>query len=251
MCALTAIVVEDEGPSRRKILKMLAGEVDRVLVVGEASNGIEGSKLARKLKPDVIFLDIQMPGMNGFELLKSLDYAPQVVFTTAYQEYAIRAFEENAVDYLLKPIEGERLGKCIDRLVESPSKISVEEIESTIRKIQARSTVPEIISVKSGDRVIPIQLKEIFYFQSEDKLVRIFSARGSNFLIDNSLNSLEQTLPDNYLRIHRSHIVNINHILELKKYFNSRYMVYINDDNETVLTSGKSYYEAIKTYFQL
>ena len=251
MCALTALIVEDEGPSRRKILKMLDGESDRVQVVGEASNGIEGSKLANKLKPDVIFLDIQMPGMNGFELLKSLDYAPQVVFTTAYQEYAIRAFEENAVDYLLKPIEGERLGKCIDRLVESPTKVSVEEIELTIRKIQARSTLPKIISVKSGDRVIPIQLKEIFYFQSEDKLIRIFSGRGSNFLIDNSLNSLEQTLPDNYLRIHRSLIVNTAHILELKKYFNSRYMVYINDDNETVLTSGKSYYEAIKTYFQL
>jgi two-component system LytT family response regulator len=251
MNSLTAIVVEDEGPSRRKILKMLRQKSESIEVLGEASNGVDGAKLANKLKPEVVFLDIQMPGMTGFEMLKSLDYRPLVVFTTAYQEYAIKAFEENAVDYLLKPIEAERLKKCIDRLIDSPTKVSVDDIESTIRKIQARNEVPEIISVKSGDRVIPIRLEEIFYFQAEDKLVRIFSSRGNNFLIDNSLNTLEGTLPDNFIRIHRSHIINTSHVLELRKYFNSRYMIYINDESASVLTSGKSYYDSIKSYFQL
>ena len=251
MNTLTAIVIEDEGPSRRKLRKMLEELNSGIHVIGEASNGIEGLKLAQEHKPQVLFLDIQMPGMNGFELLRSLDYTPKVVFTTAYQEYAIKAFEENAIDYLLKPIEIERLKKCITRLFESQQSLSFDDIESTIRRLQATHSAPELISVKSGDRVIPIRLKEIFFFQAEDKLVRIFSIKGSNYLIDNSLNTLEKTLPENFLRIHRSQIVNTNHVLELRKYFNSRYMVYINDEPGTVLTSGKSYYDSIKGFFHL
>lgn len=250
MQSLKAIVVEDEGPSRRKLLKLLEEVDDRIEIIGEASNGIEGLELASKFKPQVIFLDIQMPGLDGFQLLKQLNYIPHVVFTTAYQEFAVRAFEENAIDYLLKPIEPERLKKCVDRIMESNTRISVEDIEATIRKIQS-TKVSEIISVKSGDRVIPIRLSEIYFFQAEDKLVRIFSSRGNKFLLDSSLNSLEETLPDNFIRIHRSHIVNTSIIFELKKYFNSRYLVYLNDNNQTVLTTGKSYYEAIKRYFKL
>ncbi|MDN5200959.1 LytTR family DNA-binding domain-containing protein [Fulvivirgaceae bacterium BMA10] len=241
-----AIIVEDEILARKRLIRLLNEYEREIEVVGEATNGQEGLELIEKLDPDLVFLDIEMPGLNGFEMLQKLDNPPTVIFTTAYEEYAIKAFQENSIDYLLKPIEEERLKTSLDKLKKFNNRTSSENIDSVLSLIEQLKPKPDLVSfpVKVGDRIIMVKLEDIVYFEAADKYVNLYTNANQTFLIDQSLSELVIKLPENFLRVHRGNIVNKNYIKEFQKHFNNRFILVLEDG--TRIRSGKSYYEELK-----
>lgn len=213
----TAIVIDDERLARNELKKML-GEYPEIEIIGEATNADEGIKLIEELAPDLIFLDIQMPAKTGFDLLAELETVPSVIFTTAHDEYALRAFEVNALDYLLKPIDPKRLSDAIQKL----SLIEEREMGSIENKGESRTFLSDNdqVFVKDGEKCWFVRLSEIRLFESVGNYARVFF--GSNKpLILKSLNSLEERLdPKTFFRANRKHIVNLRMIEKVEPFFN-------------------------------
>ncbi len=244
------IIVEDESLARQRLKKLLAPYGNLIEIVGEASNGAEGLELISSIKPDFIFLDIQMPVMNGFDMVLKLPYQPYIVFTTAFDEYAIKAFEENSIDYLLKPIKPERLELTIDKMKSVMKKDTGTPVsEDNLRTLLAQM-MPEkklvSITVHSGDKITIINLDDIAFFQAEDKMTVVYQPTGKKHLISQSLSQLEKKIPDHFMRINRSYIINENNIKEIRKGFNGKFVFYMNDTNDTKLTSGSTYTAVIR-----
>lgn len=216
-------------------------------VIGEAANGIKGKELIEQLKPDVIFLDIQMPVQTGFEMLEGLKSSPNIVFTTAYEEYAVRAFEENSVDYLLKPFDSQRLQQTIERLEEKKQTGSSDwdDIKKTISGFLEKPE-PGSITVKLGDRILLVRLSEISFLKAEDKYVFIHTKDDKRYIIDKSLKRMSEQLPHHFVRIHRAYIINFDHILEIRKSIRSQYVFKLNDAGNTTIVGGTGYNEQIK-----
>lgn len=238
------LLIEDEAPARDRLKRFLKDHEDVIEIIGEATNGEEGLQLTQSLKPDLIFLDIQMPLLTGFEMLQKLEHMPMIIFTTAYEEYAIRAFEENSVDYLLKPIRTERLQKALDKL----QKMAQEpqpgtEITMLLEQLQLLKKEPEFtsITVTTGDRIIPISLDRVVYFHAEDKYVFLHDKDGKKHIIDYSLTNLEKRLPGHFSRIHRSYIINRDYVEEIRKTFNGRFQFRMQGSQKTRIESGTSY----------
>jgi two-component system LytT family response regulator len=199
-----------------------------------------------------------MPLLNGFEVLAKVSTMPMVVFATAYDQYAIRAFEENSLDYLLKPIENERLQKTIEKIrtrVEVAQKENIRNpgSEDLMRLLEKMQPKPEMhsLSVKSGDRILLIPLTDISYFEAEDKYVFLNTLEGQQYLIQHTLTALEEKLPPHFLRISRSAIVNTHQIGEIQRYFNGKYILVVRDRKATSLQSGSTYGEAIRVLLNL
>jgi two-component system, LytTR family, response regulator len=247
---MKTILIDDEPLALNRLQRLLSKYPHVFQIIGEAKNGQEGLEMIEKLKPDVIFLDIEMPLLNGFQMLAKLTHQPIVIFATAFEEYAIRAFEEYAIDYLLKPIEEERLQKTIQKLQNQiPQEAYSHKIYDLLNHFQPKKEMTSI-TVKLGDRILLVRLEEITYLEAEDKYVYVHTIDHKKHLIDESLTSLEEKLPDYFIRISRSNIVNTNHIQELQKYFNSKLILVLNDASKTKLTSGTSYYAKLKSYFE-
>jgi two-component system LytT family response regulator len=251
---LKTILIDDESLATNRLSRLLSAYSDVCKIIAQASNGQMALELIEKLKPDLIFLDIEMPVLNGFQVLSQLSYMPYVVFATAYQEYAIRAFEENSIDYLLKPIEPERLALTIQKIKNLPS-FSVspnynQQIWQVLQQMQVKKEITAI-PVKIGDRILLIRLEEIAYLEAEDKYVNLFTLDNKKYLIDYSLNTLTDKLPSHFVRISRSVMVNQYQIKEIQKYFNGKYTLLLNDTIKTKLTSGTSFSENIKKMFEI
>jgi two-component system LytT family response regulator len=214
------ILVEDESLARQRLKKLLSAHEDSIELIGEATDGEEGLVLAESLKPDLIFLDIQMPVKDGFEMLQQLHHKAKIIFTTAFDQYAIKAFEENSIDYLLKPIEKDRLAKSIQKLKRLDQKNHTHELEQLLSKLNTKSI--DTLSVKLGDKIILVSVKEISYFHAEDKYVFAAHDSGKRHLLNSSLSDLEKTLPDSFIRIHRSYIINSSFIKEIRKGVNGK-----------------------------
>lgn len=207
------IIVDDERLARAELKKLLQ-DFPEIEVIAEASNVNEGIEKIDTLNPDLIFLDIQMPGKTGFDLLQEVDKAPYVIFTTAYDEFAIKAFEVNALDYLLKPIEPKRLADAIHKI-----KLAEERTEqvSTNRDMLAEQ---DQVFVKDGEKCWFVKLSEIRLFESVGNYARVFFG-GNKPLILKSLNALEERLdPRVFFRANRKHIVNMRMIEKVEPYFN-------------------------------
>ena len=190
---MTALIVDDERLARSELRRLLAAHPD-VEIVGEARNADEALQMIAELEPDLLFLDIQMPGQTGFELLERLERVPMVIFTTAYDEYALKAFEVNAIDYLLKPIAPERLAAALDRV-------------ATRRPATMLST--QQIFVRDGERCWFVKLNEIALLESEGNYTRLYFGQNRPLLL-RSLNYLEGRLdPAMFFRASRKHIVNL------------------------------------------
>lgn len=217
---MKAIVVEDSRLAREGLVKMLQAynELD---VVDSADHPSSALALIQQHQPDIIFLDIHMPGESGFDLLEKLDYMPKVIFTTAYSEYAIRSFDYNTIDYLLKPISNERLKIAIDKLINAN-----EEITSPSKPpldIQSR------MFVKDGEKCHLIQLDSIRYFESCKNHVRIFFNKENAF-VKKSLNSIEERLPKkHFFRANRQYVVNLHAISSIEEAVNDGYEITMND----------------------
>ncbi|HWC54637.1 MAG TPA: response regulator [Chitinophagaceae bacterium] len=248
-----AIVVDDE-PAARRLMKNLLQEHKNVIdIIAEASNGHEAVQKIEELQPDVVFLDIQMPDLTGFEVLDQLEKKPTVIFTTAYEQYAIKAFETYSIDYLLKPIKEERLKQTIEKLKQFGKldvAIDISGLQELIRQIQAPKKATAL-SIKTGDRIILLRFEDIVYLEAEDKYVFIFTKDGLKHLTDQSLTLLEEKLPEQFYRIQKSYIINKDRIKEMHKHFNGRFLFIMDDKSSTRLTSGRTYYENVKSEFGL
>lgn len=211
---MKAIIVDDERLARKELSRLLS-EFSDVEVIQECDSADEAIKEVDKLKPDVVFLDIHMPGKDGFGVLEELDYTPHVIFVTAYDEYAIKAFEVNALDYLLKPIQ-------TDRLKEALSKVKIEKEDETNKD---RLGPQNQVFVKDGERCWFVKLADVPMFESEGNYVRVYF-EGNKPLILKSLNNLGNKLDENtFFRANRKYIINLNWVDKIENWFNGGLMV--------------------------
>jgi len=212
---MKAIIIDDERLARAELRKLLL-EFPEIEVVDEAANVDEGISKIENYNPDLIFLDIQMPGKTGFDLLSELDRSPQVIFTTAYDEYALKAFEVNALDYLLKPIEPKRLADAIHKLHSSEA----QSVHSEHVDVNRMLTESDQVFVKDGERCWFVKLSEIRLFESVGNYAKVFFGANKPLILK-SLNALEERLDEKtFFRANRKHIVNLRLIDKIEPYFN-------------------------------
>jgi two-component system LytT family response regulator len=216
---MKAIIIDDERLARQE-LKNLLTPYPELNIVGEANNAETAIELIKQEKPDVIFLDIQMPGKNGFDLLEEISGVPEVVFVTAYDEYAIRAFEVNALDYLLKPVQSSRLAETVKKLLNKDITEKAENKEQT----QALNDNDQVF-VKDGDKCWFVKLSDIRLFESEGNYVRVYFDKNRPLIL-RSLNNLDERLNNKtFFRASRKHIVNLKWVESIENWFNGGLMV--------------------------
>ncbi|MFN8346274.1 MAG: LytTR family transcriptional regulator DNA-binding domain-containing protein [Spirosomataceae bacterium] len=252
------LLIDDEPLARVRLRRLLSRFEDTFAIIGEAGNGAEGLTLVRELKPDLLFLDIEMPLMNGFEMLAQLTYMPIVIFATAYDQYAMRAFEENSIDYLLKPVEPERLAKTVEKLKtlsashsgkEAPNPFS-DNLLQLIDQLKPKKDL-HAISVKFADKILLIPLEDISYFEAEDKYVFLATKEGQKYLTAYTIAVLEEKLPPHFTRVSRAAIVNAHHVKEIQKHFDGKYVLVLADKKATKITSGQSFAENVRRLIEL
>jgi len=210
-----AIIIDDERLARNELKKLLL-EFPEIEVIEEATNAKEGIEKIETLNPDLIFLDIQMPGMTGFDMLQELDRIPHVIFTTAYDEYALKAFEVNALDYLMKPIEPKRLADALQKLIQADEK----ELAAQQAFNRGLLTESDQVFVKDGERCWFVKLSEVRLFESVGNYAKVYFASNKPFILK-SLNALEERLDEKiFFRANRKQIVNLRMIEKIEPYFN-------------------------------
>lgn len=236
---MRAFLIDDEPLALRRLERMLK-DTGRIEIAGSSSDPVEAIDKISDSKADVLFLDIEMPGLNGFELLKALDEQPLVVFTTAYNQYALKAFEVNSVDYLLKPIEKEQLDRALRKLERNLS-APRPDLSVLIQELLAQKRVayPERIASKIGDKVEFVDLSRVTHFYAEDKLTYA-GTEAKCYMVDSTIAELEAKLdPKQFVRIHRSTLVNLAYVHELYSYFAGRMLVRLKDAKKTELTVAR------------
>lgn len=217
--SVRTIIIDDERLARNELKKLLQ-EFNEIEVIDEAANVQEGVEKIEKLNPDLIFLDIQMPGKTGFDLLEELDHAPQVIFTTAYDEFAIKAFEVNALDYLLKPIEPKRLADAVQKVQQEQGHETAPVNGNTVVNRNNLLKDDDQVFVKDGERCWFVKLNEIRLFESVGNYAKVFFGTNKPLILK-SLNSLEERLDDKvFFRANRKHIINMRWIEKIEPYFN-------------------------------
>lgn len=216
---MKAIIIDDERLARQE-LKTLLASYPEIQIVGEANNAETAIESIKQLKPDVIFLDIQMPGKNGFELLEEISGVPEVVFVTAYDEYAIRAFEVNALDYLLKPVQSNRLAETVKKILNKENTEKSETKEQT----QPLNDNDQVF-VKDGEKCWFVKLSDVRLFESEGNYVRIYFDKNRPLIL-RSLNNLDERLNNRtFFRASRKHIINLKWVESIESWFNGGLMV--------------------------
>jgi len=218
MNKIKALIIDDESLAR-DLLRHYLSKDGRVEIVGEYSNGFEGVLALQDLKPDLVFLDIQMPKITGFEMLELVQSPPIIVFSTAYDQFAIRAFEANAIDYLLKPYPYERVVASLNKVVERlKDKTASSEIGKLIETHDEELGKLKRVVVKSGRKIQVIPVESIYYIESQDDFVMIYCMEG-HFMKQKTMKFFEQHLDDNqFARIHRSYLLNLSSISEIQQY---------------------------------
>jgi len=235
------LIVDDEAPARRKVRAHLA-LTPEIEVVGEAASGPEAVEMIRSLRPDLVFLDVQMPGMTGFEVIEAIgtDEMPAVVFVTAYDEFAVEAFEVQAVDYLLKPFHADRfrqaLARALDRVAHGGP--SAESLARMLERLaQKQPAEARRLLVRDGERIVFLPLREIVRLSAEGNYVRVRTARGQEHQVRETLAHLEGRLdPERFARVHRSEIVNVDFVAEVHPVFHGDYTVRLRNGEEVRLS---------------
>jgi len=237
-----AIVVEDEPISRQQLKELLL-EVDWVECVGEAPDGRSAAAMIDELQPDLVFLDIEMPEMSGLDVLRAIRHDPAVVFTTAYDKFAVTAFELEAIDYLLKPFGRERLRAALDRVrraVGDESDVPVaKRAHEALGRLSGDAALTRLF-VRDRGRILPIAVREIERLEADDDYVAVH-VRGRRFLVYLGMNEFEARLdPDRFLRIHRSHIVNLDHVAAMVPFDATRLQVEMKDGTKLIASRVRS-----------
>ena len=243
MTKYKAIIIEDEQLAR-DLVKTYLTDKNEIDLIGEFEDGFTGLKAINELNPDIIFLDVQMPKLTGLELLELVDYEPNIIFTTAYDEYAIHAFDMNAVDYLLKPFSKERFDQALEKVFR---KMGSNDVKNNLLQLKAHisnSRTSDKIVVKHNSNIHVIPLEQVNYIESEDDYVMIHTVNGK-FLKHETMKYYEEHLDENtFFRIHRSYIVNISIIQKIEKYGKDNYRVMLK--NGVDLKVSRSRYQELK-----
>ncbi|MEI8114892.1 MAG: LytTR family transcriptional regulator DNA-binding domain-containing protein [Bacteroidia bacterium] len=243
---LQTIIIEDEELARNLLRSYLKDHPD-IELIGECENGFDGVKAINDKKPDLVFLDIQMPKITGFEMIELLDFKPQIIFTTAYDQYALKAFELNAVDYLLKPFSKDRMIAAIDKVkhrIQNEEKID-DKLEELSNFRSGEEFIDRIV-VKDRSKIHIITVDQIRYIESLDDYVMIYTHDGRH-IKQKTMKFFETNLdPKNFIRIHRSYIVQVDNIAEIQQYEKESYIVILKDAAKTKLKVSKTGYKKIK-----
>ncbi len=248
MSPLTTLIVDDEKPARDRLVHLLSKD-RRVEVIGEAANGVDAIEFAETRHPRLMLLDIQMPGLDGLDVVRIVKDLPLVIFTTAYDEYAIKAFEVHALDYLLKPIPVRRLGMAIERAQARLLSVGGQDGEpawretmldavNAISPLKAMSRVP----VRLGQRIRLIEAGDVIWFFVRDKLVSLVTRDGELDTHFTTISEIEQKLDQAvFFRIHRSVVVNLDHISEIRPWFNGALKIVMDDPAATELDVSREH----------
>jgi two-component system LytT family response regulator len=235
---IRTLLVDDEDLARASLRRALEAttEFHGFEIVGEAANGVEALEAVEEFRPDLVFLDIEMPGFSGFEVIQQLLNAPAIVFVTAYDEYAVKAFEANALDYILKPVQPERLYKALrrirDRLAKRAADRSAEQDARIAEIVNQRSGPVMRLAARRGKRIVIVPVREVIRVEIEDKLVFACTAK-ERLLIEKSIGELELLLqPAGFLRISRGELVNLEMVKELAPYFSGTWRVKLANGEE-------------------
>lgn len=226
-----ALIIDDE-PLNRAIIKAYLKSFPEIEVMQECGDGFEGVKAIQQHQPDIIFLDIQMPKITGFEMLELIDQKPAVIFITAFDAFAIKAFEANAVDYLLKPVSEDRFKNAILKWQSNVALKNPEAVERVLHSMSSVSTQQNRIVVKTGTKVKIIPTQEVILLEADDDFVKIITAEGS-FLKNKTMSFYEQSLDaQQFVRVHRSYILNIQHITRIDPYQKETHMAVLRDGKQ-------------------
>ncbi len=234
MTKATCLIIDDEKLAR-DLLREYLSSIDEIELLDECAKGSEAVEKINKLKPDLIFLDVQMPGLNGFDVLDEIDHEPYVIFTTAYDQYAIKAFERNAIDYLLKPVDEERFKAAIERALKRKKMEEgrIEDLLGGLREVKPRESYDSHIFVQKSEKLFNLPIEEIIYLEASGDYT-IISTKNDQFVSSSGIGKLEEIMnPDTFIRVHRSTIVNVNYLKEIERHFNGGMIV--------KMQSGKSF----------
>lgn len=241
------IIIIDDEPLARSIVKTYLHDYPDLEIVSECGDGFEGVKMITQHQPDLIFLDIQMPKINGFEMLELIQEKPDVIFTTAFDEYALKAFETNALDYLLKPFSKERFAGAIDKWRKTEKK--PEKIDTINETANKQPDERFRIVVKDGTEIRIIPTAEIHYLEAYDDYVKIFMKNGYH-LKKKTMNYFEQVLdPKQFIRIHRSYIININELTKIESFEKNSYVAILRSEKRVPIS--RTSYSELKTILGL
>jgi two-component system response regulator LytT len=262
---LRAVLVDDEQLARDE-LGYLLGQVGNIEVIGQAGNGLEALATINRLQPDVVFLDVQMPGLTGFEVARRLiegRSSSHIVFVTAFDQHAIEAFEVNAVDYLLKPVEQARLELAVDRArrrisIErvaakgTPAGVNNEQLERIVQLVADRQNRRERLAIKVGERFLLVQSEKIIYASLADDGITVVTDQHTGISNYRTLDELHERLDTNvFWRVHRSHLVNINKIKEIVPWFSRNYLLRMKDEKSTEIPVSRTQTRRLRDYLKL
>ena len=261
--AIRTVVVDDERPARNELCFLL-DQLSDVDLVGQASNGIDAMQVIREQKPDLLLLDIQMPGRTGFEVTRELllrEVDTHIVFVTAYDQYAIEAFEVNAVDYLLKPVEASRLEQSIDRVKARMAVTSADtaidtlddqRLERMLQQVSHRRMKREQIAIKIGEGFQLILSEDIIYASLTEDIIIVVAGDLTGTSNFRTLDELHSNLdPNSFWRVHRSHLVNINKVKEIVPWFSRNYILKMKDAQGTKIPVSRAQTKRLREYLSL
>ena len=235
-----ALLVDDEQIAIENMKRLLKDFQDRIEILGSANNGVQAIEMIEQLKPDLVFLDIKMPGLSGFDVVSRIKHKPMIVFTTAYDEFALKSFETYTVDYLLKPISKDKISQLFDKLDHFRNNADFNSIMKLVNRISKSSRLP----VEYNNRIIFVDFEDIIFFKADNKYTSV-NLEDKSYLIDKSLTTLEETLNDDFIRIHRSCLVNRNYISEVIKLSSRKWIVKLRDKNNTELPVSRDSHDLL------
>ena len=240
----TCLIVDDEKLARELLREYLEG-FPEIEIIGECEKGNEAVEAINKQKPDILFLDVQMPGMNGFDVLEEIDHEPYVIFTTAYDQYAIKAFEKNAVDYLLKPLDQERFRLAVNRALKQ-KKLESSNLEDLLDSLKGerKTSYDSHIFVQKSEKLFNLPVEEIVYLEASGDYT-IITTKTDQFVSSSGIGKLDEIMnPDTFIRVHRSTIINLNYLKEIERHFNGGMVVKM--QNGKSFPVSRTYAKAIR-----
>ncbi len=261
MPPLRTMVVDDE-PLAREELCFLLDQIGDVEIVGQAGDGVAALRMVGELKPELLFLDVQMPGLTGFEVARRLvaaDLLPQLIFVTAFDQYAVDAFAVNAVDYLLKPVDADRLEQAVDRVRRRAASepvakfpLAPADLEKVIEAVQARQGRRDQLAIRAGERFVLVQADDVIHASLVDEAIVVVTSAVSGTSNYRTLDELSTRLdPTVFWRVHRSHLVNITKIKEIVPWFSRNYLLKMKDPKATEIPVSRAQTRRLREYLQL
>ena len=253
--AISTLLVDDENLAREE-LAFLLRDFPEIEILATASNGLEAVKLIEDLEPDLVFLDVQMPGLDGMGVIRTLRERgvalPHFVLATAYDQYAVEAFRLEALDYVLKPVEHERLLETIERARKAIAEKTPVDMDSSARPAAAAANVRAKLLIRAQNRNLIVDAQEMIYATIEDGVISVVTTSIEGMLNHRTLEELQGNLdPDHFWRAHRSYIVNIHHIKEVIPWFNSSFQIKMTDKKETEIPVSRVQTKRLRTLFRL